>query len=123
MLSYRKKIKKIKRRKKYYKKKLARKTYISEETIRRIEKEENDPRISTLYSLCENLDVDLQLLLIENKKNYDKLIEIRKKVTEKELKKVEGGFNLKDTYEGVRDFVNNNLADLARGIRDGWKNN
>lgn len=46
-----------------------------------------------------------------------------KKLTEKELKKVDGGFNLKDTYEGVRDFVNNNLADLARGIRDGWKNN
>lgn len=75
-----KKLRKLREEKNITRKELAEKTYISEETIRRIEKEENDPRISTLYSLCENLDVDLQLLLNENKKDCDRLIEIRKKV-------------------------------------------
>lgn len=75
-----KKLRKLREEKNITRKELSEKTYISEETIRRIEKEDNDPRISTLYSLCENLDVDLQLLLNENKKNFDRLIEIRKKV-------------------------------------------
>lgn len=74
-----KKLRKLREEKNITRKELAEKTYISEETIRRIEKEENDPRISTLYSLCENLDVDLQLLFNENKKNCDRIIEIRKK--------------------------------------------
>ena len=63
-----KKLRKLREEKNITRKELAEKTYISEETIRRIEKEENDPRISTLYSLYENLDVDLQLLFNENKK-------------------------------------------------------
>lgn len=75
-----KKLRKLREEKNITRKELAEKTYISEETIRRIEKEDNDPRISTLYSLCENLDVDLQLLFNENKKNCNRLIEIRKKV-------------------------------------------
>ena len=35
-----------------------------------------------------------------------------------ELLSVNGGD--KTLYEKVRDFVNNNLGDLVKGIRDGW---
>ena len=37
---------------------------------------------------------------------------------EPELLSVNGGD--KTLYEKVRDFVNNNLGDLVKGIRDGW---
>lgn len=46
-----------------------------------------------------------------------------KELTEKGLKKVEGGFDLFQIYEETKDFVNNKSGDLIRGIKDGWKNN
>lgn len=46
-----------------------------------------------------------------------------KKLTEKELKKVEGGFDPFQIYEEAKDFVNNKAGDLIRGFKDGWKNN
>jgi len=38
----------------------------------------------------------------------------------KELETVDGGGTLKDIYTDIRDFINNNLGDLIRGIKDGW---
>ena len=41
-----------------------------------------------------------------------------RKLNNTELLYVNGGD--KTLYEKVRDFVNNNLVDLLRGIKDGW---
>jgi hypothetical protein len=41
-----------------------------------------------------------------------------RKLNNTELLSVNGGD--KTLYEKVRDFVNNNLGDLVKGIRDGW---
>lgn len=75
-----KRIRKIREENNITRKELSERTYISEETIRRIEKEDNDPRISTLNSICRYLNVDLEYLLNEDKENNLKLIEYRKKI-------------------------------------------
>lgn len=42
-----------------------------------------------------------------------------KKLSTEQLMMVNGG-GLRDIYTDVRDFVNKNLGDLVRGIKDGW---
>ena len=43
-----------------------------------------------------------------------------KTLSKKQLMMVDGGGKLKEYYEDARDFINNNLGDLVRGIKDGW---
>lgn len=44
-----------------------------------------------------------------------------RKLTEEQLVKVNGGGTFYDWYTDIRNFVNNSLGDLIRGIKDGWK--
>ena len=44
-----------------------------------------------------------------------------RKLNSEELLSINGGD--KTWYEKVRDFVNDNLGDLVRGIKDGWNSN
>lgn len=41
-------------------------------------------------------------------------------IDDNELMELNGGGVLMDTYKDVRDFVNDHLGDLVRGIKDGW---
>ena len=54
--------------------------YISEETIRRIEKGENDPRLSTLVPLCNYLDIDLKDIISGKEFEYKNLLSLRNEI-------------------------------------------
>ncbi|WP_394022680.1 helix-turn-helix domain-containing protein [Anaerococcus martiniensis] len=56
-------IRKIREAKGITRKEIAENMYVSEETIRRIEKGENDPRISTLVPICNYIGIDIKDLI------------------------------------------------------------
>ncbi len=56
-------LRKIRESKNISRKKISEDIYVTEETIRRIEKGKNDPRISTLLPICIYLDIDIKDLL------------------------------------------------------------
>ena len=43
-----------------------------------------------------------------------------KKLNNIELSNVNGGGPLMDWYNDIKDFVNNHVGDLWRGMKDGW---
>jgi len=43
-----------------------------------------------------------------------------KNLSQQQLEVINGGGAVKEIYEDVRDFVNNNLEDFVQGIKDGW---
>lgn len=47
--------------------------------------------------------------------------DIMKKLSVQQLYNINGGGIFRETYEDIRHFVNKNLRDLIRGIKDGWK--
>lgn len=75
-------IRKIRESKGITRKEIADKMYISEETIRRIEKGENDPRLSTLVPLCDYLDIDLRDIINNREIEYSKLLSLRKEIND-----------------------------------------
>lgn len=73
-----KELRKIRESKNITRKEISEELFIAEETIRRIEKGENNPRISTLIPLCDFLGLELKDFL--NRKNdldYRKILSIR----------------------------------------------
>lgn len=75
-------LRKIREAKGISRKEISEKMYISEETIRRIEKGENDPRISTLVPLCDYLEIDLRDLINYREIEYHKLLSLRKEIND-----------------------------------------
>ena len=61
-------------------KEMSKEMYISEETIRRIEKGENDPRLSTLVPICNYLDIDINDVVDDKKFEYNKFISLRDEI-------------------------------------------
>ena len=54
--------------------------YVSEETIRRIKKGENDPRISTLVPICNYIGIDIKDLINDREFEYNNLLSLRKEI-------------------------------------------
>lgn len=70
-------LKRIRESKGITRKEISEEMYISEETIRRIEKGENDPRLSTLLPICNYLDIDINDVINDKKFEYNKFINLR----------------------------------------------
>ena len=64
-------LRKIRESKGISRREISEKVYISEETIRRIEKGENDPRLSTLIPICNCLGIEIDKLELLYTKNTD----------------------------------------------------
>ena len=73
-------IRKIRESKGITRKKIAENIFISEETIRRIEKGDNDPRISTLVPICNYIGVDIKDLINDRQSEYNNLLSLRKDI-------------------------------------------
>jgi|GEM_PF-1044420 transcriptional regulator, XRE family len=73
-------LRKIRESKGISRKEISEKMYISEETIRRIEKGENDPRLSTLVPLCNYLDIDLKDIISGKEFEYKNLLSLRNEI-------------------------------------------
>lgn len=75
-------LRKIRESKGISRKEIAEKMYISEETIRRIEKGDNDPRLSTLVPICNYLDIDLKEVINGKEFDYNNLLKLRKEIND-----------------------------------------
>lgn len=75
-------LRKMRESRRITRKEIAEKMYISEETIRRIEKGENDPRLSTLIPICNYLDIDLEDVINGKNFDYKNLLKIRKEIAD-----------------------------------------
>lgn len=73
-------IRKIRESKGITRKEIAENMYVSEETIRRIEKGENDPRISTLVPICNYIGIDIKDLINDREFEYNNLLSLRKEI-------------------------------------------
>ena len=73
-------IRKIRESKGITRKEIAEKMFISEETIRRIEKGDNDPRISTLVPICNYIGLDLKDIINHEVNEYNNLLSLRKEI-------------------------------------------
>ncbi len=73
-------IRKIREAKGITRKEIAENMYISEETIRRIEKGDNDPRLSTLVPICNYLDIDIKDIINDRQFEYKNMISLRKEI-------------------------------------------
>ena len=73
-------IRKIREAKGITRKEIAENMYVSEETIRRIEKGENDPRISTLVPICNYIGIDIKDLINDREFEYNNLLSLRKEI-------------------------------------------
>ncbi|WP_296143123.1 helix-turn-helix transcriptional regulator [uncultured Anaerococcus sp.] len=73
-------IRKIRESKGITRKEIAENLYISEETIRRIEKGDNDPRISTLVPICNYLGIDIKDFINDTEFEYKNLLSLRKEI-------------------------------------------
>lgn len=73
-------LRKIREEKGIARKQIAEELFISEETIRRIEKGENDPRLSTLLPICEYLDIDLRDIISHQQALYQNMVKLRKDI-------------------------------------------
>lgn len=73
-------LRKIREEKGITRKQIAEAMFISEETIRRIEKGENDPRLSTLVPICEYLDIDLRDIINHQQALYKNMVKLRKDI-------------------------------------------
>lgn len=73
-------LRKIREEKGITRKQIAEEMFISEETIRRIEKGENDPRLSTLVPICEYLDIDLRDIINHQQALYHNMVKLRKDI-------------------------------------------
>ena len=73
-------LRKIREEKGITRKQIAEAMFISEETIRGIEKGENDPRLSTLVLICEYLDIDLRDIINHQQVLYQDMVKLRKDI-------------------------------------------
>lgn len=74
-------LRKIRESKNVSRKEITEKLYISEETIRRIEKGNNEPRISTLIPICIYLDIEIKdLFKSDNTQRYSTFNNIRREL-------------------------------------------
>ena len=73
-------LRKIRESKGISRKEIAEKVYVSEETIRRIEKGENDPRLSTLIPICNCLGIELEDIINSSGFEYNNLLSLRKEI-------------------------------------------
>lgn len=73
-------LRKIREEKGITRKQIAEEMFISEETIRRIEKGENDPRLSTLVPICEYLDIDLRDIINHQQALYHNMVKLRRDI-------------------------------------------
>ena len=116
-------------------KEIAEKMYISEETIRRIEKEENDPRLSTLIPICNYLDIDLEDVINGKEFDYNNLLKLRKEIADllnnSSIKKATGlieslddiRFNSNVYYEKELYATRHYFAGLLSMIKNDYKTN
>lgn len=73
-------IRKIREQKGVTRKEIAENMFISEETIRRIEKGDNDPRLSTLVPICNYLGIDIKYIINDRQYEYKNLLSLRKEI-------------------------------------------
>lgn len=73
-------LRKIREEKGITRKQIAEEMFISEETIRRIEKGDNDPRLSTLVPICDYLEVDIRDVINHEAGEYNKFLLLRKDI-------------------------------------------
>lgn len=73
-------IRKIREAKGITRKEIAENMYVSEETIRRVEKGDNDPRISTLVPICNYIGIDIKDLINDREFEYNNLLSLRKEI-------------------------------------------
>lgn len=73
-------LRKIRESKGISRREISEKVYISEETIRRIEKGENDPRLSTLIPICNCLGIEIEDIINSSGFEYNNLLSFRREI-------------------------------------------
>lgn len=73
-------LRKIREAKGISRREISEKVYVSEETIRRIEKGENDPRLSTLIPICNCLGIEIEDIINSSGFEYNNLLSLRKEI-------------------------------------------